>query len=54
LPDAGHRRAPGLTPTEKKKNPTDRGCILKDSTTRHKNTRSFLRTVGVFNVLILC
>ena len=27
---------------------------VKDSTTRHKNTRIFLRTVGVFNILFLC
>ena len=27
---------------------------VKDSTTRHKNTRSFFKTVGVFNILFLC
>ena len=27
---------------------------LKDSSTRYENTRSFLKTVGVFNILFLC
>ena len=27
---------------------------VKDSTTRHKNTRSFFKTVGVSNILFLC
>jgi len=29
-------------------------CTLKDSSTRYENTRSFLKTVGVFNILFLC
>ena len=30
------------------------GRTLKDSTTRHENTLSFLKTKGVYNILFLC
>lgn len=36
-----------------KKESVRKGCTLKDSTTKHENTHSFLKNVGVFYTLFI-